>query len=84
MKMPKTQNVLDMTVDGLHIYCIKHFEDKANPYRLYCKWYYYNGDRDYGYHTKQVAKYPNMVNVIDHIRNFVYNQQKGTQGGNAK
>ena len=46
-----------MTVDGLHIYCIKHFEDNANPYRLFCKWYYYNGDRDYEYHTKQVAKY---------------------------
>ena len=77
----KTQKVLDMTVDGLHIYCVKHLQDDANPYRLYCKWYYYNGDRDYGYHTKQVAKYANFISLIDHIRNFMYNHHNGFSEG---
>jgi hypothetical protein len=76
-RQQKTQKVLDMTAAGLHIYCVRHFEDKGTPYRLYCKWHYYNSPEDYGYHTKQIAKYSDMVLVLDHIRNFLYNQQKG-------
>ena len=74
---PITQRVLNMTIDGVCIYCIFHHDNDKTPYYLYCKWYYYNGDRDYGYKTKLIAKYSSMLNVIDHIRNFLYNQIKG-------
>ena len=77
----KTQKILDMTACGFRIYCVKHMTDPKTPYRLYCKWYYYNGDRDYGYKTKQIAKYPEYINVIDHIRNFMYNEMKRTKEG---
>lgn len=72
----KTQKVLDMTVDGLNIFCIFHYDETQNPYHLFCKWYEYHGDRDYGWHRKQVARYQNMIGVLDHIRNFVVKQEK--------
>lgn len=81
MTKPKQYKVLDMAVDDMRIYCIKRTTDNENPYRVYLKWYYYNGDRDYGYHTKQVAKYANMVSVIDYIRTWMYNNHKGFTEG---
>lgn len=73
----KTEKVLDMKVDGIRIYCVFHHDEKKNPYHLYCKWYEYNSETDFGYHTKQVARYQNYISVIEHIRNYMHKAHVG-------
>ena len=44
--------------------CIKHTEDRTNPYWLYLEWY------NMGKHRKLIAKYADMVSVLCHITNY--------------
>lgn len=73
----KTTKVLDMTVDGIHIFCIFHYDEKTNPYHLFLSWYGYKDSEHCGRHRKQVARYQNFISVIEHIRNYMHVNHKG-------
>ena len=67
----KTRKVLDMCVDGYNLICVVHYEQMTNPYHLYIKWY------DVQTHLKQVARYGNLISVVDHIRTWMHNNHIG-------
>ena len=69
-KKPKSRKVMEITVEGVWLECVR-FYDKKNPYRLYlCHW-------DCGKRRKQVAAYANFVSVIEHIRNYAHKAHWG-------
>lgn len=67
----KTRKVLDMGVDGYNLICVVHYEQMTNPYHLYVKWY------DGQTHLKQVARYGNLISVVEHIRTWMHNNHIG-------
>lgn len=68
----KSHKVLDMSVDGYTLMCVVHYDQMANPYHLYVKWY--DGATRY---VKQLARYQNLVSIVDHIRTWMYNNHIG-------
>lgn len=75
--MAKTEKVMDIKVEGRWFVCVLHHDVKVNPYHLYEKVYEYHGDRNYGWHRKQLEKYGNFISVIEHIRHLMYSQNVG-------
>lgn len=68
--------VLDINTDGVNLYCTFDDTEKTNnPYRLYRRWYEYRGDRDYGWHRKQMGQYNSLYNVICFVK--AYCEQAG-------
>jgi len=62
--MAKTVKVADIILPGnYNATCIKHTEDRYNPFWLYWEW---NDIGKYGvtHHRKLVAKYADMVSVL--------------------
>ena len=70
MANSKTRKVLDINVDGVNLYCTFRENENENPYHLYKRWYEYKGDRDYGWHRKQIARYQNLYSVICYIKGY--------------
>ncbi len=70
------RKVLDINTDGVNLYCtFDDTEKTSNPYRLYRRWYEYRGDRNYGWHRKQVGQYNSLYNVICFVK--AYCEQTG-------
>ena len=68
--------VLDINTDGVNLYCtFDDTEKTSNQYRLYRRWYEYRGDRDYGWHRKQMGQYNSLYNVICFVK--AYCEQTG-------
>ena len=68
--------VLDINTDGVNLYCtFDDTEKTSNPYRLYRRWYEYRGDRNYGWHRKQMGQYNSLYNVICFVK--AYCEQTG-------
>ena len=68
--------VLDINTDGVNLYCtFDDTEKTSDPYRLYRRWYEYRGDRDYGWHRKQMGQYNSLYNVICFVK--AYCEQTG-------
>ena len=61
----KTVKVLHIDLGGIETTCVKHLEDKNNPFWLYAEWY------DGKQHRKLIAKYADMVSVLCHITNYL-------------
>ena len=68
----KTGKMLDIRVEGYHLICIMHYDQKTNPYHLYLQWRDDNGN-----HLKQVARYGNFISVIEYIRIWMHNNDIG-------
>ena len=70
------RKVLDINTDGVNLYCtFDDTEKTSNPYRLHRRWYEYRGDRDYGWHRKQMGQYNSLYNVICFVK--AYCEQTG-------
>ena len=62
----KTMQVMNISDRGDHFVCIKHLEDRHNPYKLYRKWW------DGGWHRAKVVEYGDFESVLWHLLQTVY------------
>lgn len=66
MNEHKTRKVLTINENGLHLECIKHY-DEATPYRLYKVWW--NG----GWHRKEVIRLRSFNSVLTFVSSHQWN-----------
>jgi hypothetical protein len=70
----KTHKVFELEAEGYYLTCIVHYDQMTNPYHLYVSWY------DGGKKLKQLARYGNLVSVIEHVRTWMHNNHIGFKG----
>ena len=71
MNERKTRKVLEINENGLHLECIKDYNAKYNPYRLYRVWW------DGGWHRKLIDKFGDFQSVVAEV----YDISIGKVGG---
>lgn len=67
----KTTKILDYCNNGFRLVCIKHLEDKTNPYRVYRVWY------DMGWHRKELVRYADALSVMCYAADLVKRYERG-------
>lgn len=61
----KTQKILEIRSNGLHVECIRDNSTTYNPYRVIYVWY------DHGWHRKTLVKYQDFESVIYYLSDIV-------------